>query len=156
MSNGLKDLLAEGYSIDIKDTSGLKSPKTIGRKKLIAKIDSIMKTNEMNMKTNAVKKEGTKYDSGKPRVDLLPTKGLVEIAKVLDFGSKKYDAHNWRKGINYSRVYSALQRHLMTWNDGETVDPETGINHLAHAGCNILFLLEFASTHPEKDDRYKK
>jgi hypothetical protein len=100
--------------------------------------------------------EGTKHDNGKPTTSLLPSKPLLEIAKVLDFGAKKYDAHNWRKGIKYSRVLSAAQRHLMAWNDGQTIDPETGITHLAHAACNLLFLLEYElSGKIEFDDRHK-
>ena len=40
-------------------------------------------------------------------------------------------------------------------NDGEDKDPESGLSHLAHAACCIMFLLEFEKTHPELDDRYK-
>lgn len=103
-------------------------------------------------------KEGAKYDDGKPRMDLLPSDPMKEVAKVLTFGAKKYAAHNWRKGINYSRVYAGLQRHLSAWNDNDTTDPETGLNHLAHAACCLMFLLEY-ELNPTKygkfDDRYK-
>lgn len=34
--------------------------------------------------------EGLKYDTGKPRTDLLPTDALLEVALVLDYGAKKY------------------------------------------------------------------
>jgi hypothetical protein len=101
--------------------------------------------------------EGTKYDSGKPTTALLPSKPLLEIAKVLDYGAKKYEPHNWRKGISYTRVLSAAQRHLLAWNDGESVDPETNLSHIAHAACNLLFLLEYELTNMKQfDDRNKK
>lgn len=101
--------------------------------------------------------QGTKYDNGKPTTSLLPSKPLLEIAKVLDYGAKKYAPHNWRKGIKYSRVLSAAQRHLMAWNDGEDLDPETNISHLAHAACNILFLLQYElSDKIDFDDRHHK
>lgn len=85
---------------------------------------------------------------------LLSTTALTSIARVLQFGAKKYDSHNWRKGLAWSRVYDALQRHLTAWNDGEDPDPETGLSHLAHAGCCIMFLLEYEVTHRDLDDRY--
>lgn len=33
---------------------------------------------------------GTKHDAGKPRADLLPPDALLEVARVLDYGAKKY------------------------------------------------------------------
>lgn len=98
---------------------------------------------------------GVKFDAGKPRMSLLPAHPLTEIAKVLTFGAQKYEAHNWRKGFDYSRVMDALQRHLHAWNEGEDIDPESGLSHLAHAGCNILFLLEFERRGTGNDDRFK-
>ena len=100
--------------------------------------------------------KGKKFDEGKLRVDLLPTEALFEVAKVLTFGVGKYGAHNWRQGIEWSRVYAAAQRHMMKWNSGETYDEETGINHLAHACTNLLFLLTYAKTNEDLDDRYKE
>lgn len=98
---------------------------------------------------------GIKHDEEKPRVDLLPTTPLLEIAKVLGFGAKKYDAHNWRGGIEYSRLIGAALRHILAYNDGEDKDPESGLSHLAHAGCCILFLLEQEAKGTGLDDRYK-
>lgn len=98
---------------------------------------------------------GKKFDQKKVRTDLLAPKALVEIAKVMGFGAEKYGAQNWREGLAWSRVYAAVQRHLLAWSDGETNDPETGLSHLAHASCGLMFLLEYAQTHPELDDRYK-
>ena len=98
--------------------------------------------------------EGTKYDDNKIRMELLSSEALIKIAEVMTFGAKKYDSHNWRKGIKWSRIYGASQRHLVAWIAGEDKDPETGISHLAHAGCCIMFLLEFEKTHKELDDRY--
>ena len=101
--------------------------------------------------------EGTKYDAGKPTTSLLPSQPLLEIAKVLDYGAKKYEAHNWTKGIKYSRVLSAAQRHMLAWNEGESLDPESKLSHLAHAACNLLFLLDYeARNMVEFDDRRKK
>ena len=55
---------------------------------------------------------GLKYDNEKPRMDLLDFDALEGLSKVLTFGANKYAAHNWRKGISYSRLTAAMLRHL--------------------------------------------
>lgn len=97
--------------------------------------------------------EGAKSDQGKVGVHLLPSDPLIEIAKVLDFGAKKYAAYNWTKGIKWSRVFAASLRHMWAWFKGEDRDPESGLSHLAHAGCCILFLLQYELTRRSFDDR---
>lgn len=87
---------------------------------------------------------GMKFDTGKPRFSLVPVSALNEVIKVLELGAQKYAENNWQKveGAR-GRYYNAAYRHLTAWFDGEKKDPETGINHLAHVGCNVLFLLWF-------------
>lgn len=99
---------------------------------------------------------GVKYDEGKEPVDLIPYEALVEIAKVLDFGAKKYKRANWAGGIKYSRLLAASMRHLGKYNSGEDIDSETGISHIAHAACNLVFLLWMAKNRPDMDDRWIK
>jgi hypothetical protein len=96
-----------------------------------------------------------KGDGGKPRTDLLPPVPLLRIAEVLGYGARKYAPHNWRKGADWGRIYAALVRHLFAWLDGEDLDPETGMSHLAHAGCEMLFLLEITEKGIGTDDRWK-
>jgi hypothetical protein len=93
--------------------------------------------------TTQVSASGLKSDAGKLGTHLLPTAPLEAIARVLDFGAAKYAPNNWRKGLAYSRVYGAVLRHLWAWWRGEDNDRETGLPHLAHAGCEILFLLDY-------------
>jgi len=97
---------------------------------------------------------GTKHDQHKIRMELLSPIALEKIAQVLTFGAQKYADHNWRKGIKWSRVLGAALRHLFAWARGEDKDPETGLSHLAHAGCCIMFLLEYELTHKNLDDRF--
>ena len=96
---------------------------------------------------------GTKHDKDKNKVELLPVDALSAIAEILTSGAKKYDARNWEKGMEWSRPYGALLRHLWAWWDGENKDPETGKSHLWHAGCNMLFLIAFEKRATGKDDR---
>ena len=86
---------------------------------------------------------GIKYDSEKPKMNLLPPKAIVEVAKVLTFGAEKYDAENWRKLDDLQNRYTAgALRHIFAHMDGEKLDPETGLSHMAHALCCLLFKLE--------------
>ena len=87
--------------------------------------------------------EGTKFDDGKLPLDLWSPDAIEETAKVLAFGANKYEPYNWAKGIKYSRVFSALLRHLWAFWRRERYDRETGIHHLAHAMCCLMFLLHY-------------
>lgn len=107
------------------------------------------------MKESKQTSAGLKYDAGKPSIGLIDQYALWELAKVLDYGKHKYDAHNWRKGIQWQRTIDAALRHVLAFNGGEDFDPESGLPHLAHAMCNLMFLLNFTETHPELDDRHK-
>lgn len=98
--------------------------------------------------------EALKYDKDKVPLELLAPTALTEIAKVLQFGAKKYSAHNWRKGMNWSRLLGAALRHLFAYIRGEDKDPETGLSHLAHLGCCVMFLLEYQLLGLGTDDRY--
>lgn len=97
-----------------------------------------------------------KFDENKPPLDLIPTKALEEIAKVLDFGAQKYGRFNWAKGgFKYSRLVAAAMRHLNAYNGGESKDKETNLSHIAHACCCLLFLLEQEQRGFGQDDRHK-
>lgn len=88
---------------------------------------------------------GLRYNGEKLRYDLLPTDATAELVKVLTYGSKKYAARNWERGQIWSIPYASCMRHLSAWHSGEDVDPESGLLHLAHAACNLFFLLAFQS-----------
>jgi hypothetical protein len=96
-----------------------------------------------------------KFDTNKLPLNLLSTEAMNQTAAVLAFGAEKYAAHNWRAGFAWSRPLAAAMRHITAFNDGEDRDPESGLSHLAHAACCIMFLLEFEKTHQHLDDRYK-
>jgi hypothetical protein len=99
--------------------------------------------------------EGRKDDSDKLPWDLLPGDAVEEIVKVLDFGAKKYAPHNWSKGMAWSRPFAALMRHMWAWWGGQDKDPETGLSHLSHAGCCVLFLLAYEKRKVGTDDRMR-
>ena len=98
---------------------------------------------------------GIKHDQEKADMSLLSPIAMLRIAEVMTFGKKKYSAHNWRGGFIWSRPAAAAIRHIFAWLGGEDKDPETGLSHLAHCACCLMFLLEFETTKPELDDRFK-
>jgi hypothetical protein len=98
-------------------------------------------------------KEGVKLDSGKLPIHLYAFDALEETTKVLDFGARKYSERNWELGMKWSRVFSALLRHLFAWWAKRGTDPETGLSHLAHASCCLMFLLAYELRGVGQDDR---
>lgn len=99
-------------------------------------------------------KGGVKYDQGKTRLDLFPPDALFAISEVLTFGANKYKDRNWEAGMNWSRPFGALMRHMWAWWKGEGHDPETGMSHLWHAGCCIIFLIAYEMRGIGADDRH--
>jgi hypothetical protein len=99
---------------------------------------------------------GIKHDNGKPRISLIPREALEGAAKALTFGANKYNAHNFKKGIEYSRLVDAVMRHLIAWVDGEDNDFESGLSHLDHALASLSMLKYMEVNKTEMDDRYKK
>lgn len=100
--------------------------------------------------------EFLKNDTGKPQFELLPFDLLSDVNMVLQHGKSKYGECNWMKkeGFKMSRCYNALLRHMFAfWIKHEDNDPETGISHLAHAMCNLLFLVYHFKNNKEADDR---
>ena len=89
-------------------------------------------------------RQGRKYDNGKPRWDLLPFNELEEVVKVLTEGAKKYDDDNWKHVPQArQRYFAAAMRHMKTWWTGGRNDPEDDLHLLAHAVCDLLFLMWF-------------
>jgi len=84
---------------------------------------------------------GKKFDNEKPRMDLLPMDALLEIAKVMTFGAKKYGERNWEEGIDPQRFRGAILRHDAAYEMGEIKDPESGFSHTAHKACSALMEL---------------
>lgn len=94
-----------------------------------------------------------KQDGGKPRMDLLAPEFLTGTAEVLGFGAAKYAERNWEKGMSWGRCFGALERHLWAWWGGEATDRETGMSHLHHAACCLMFLAAYESRQIGTDDR---
>jgi hypothetical protein len=83
-----------------------------------------------------------KFDSGKLEYDMFPNSVLEDAIKVMMYGAytKGYSKNNWMLCEDINRYYNALRRHTEAWRAGETLDPESGLPHLSHALCNLVFM----------------
>lgn len=99
---------------------------------------------------------GTKHDDGKVDYTYLEPEFMEGIARVFMFGAGKYGRHNYKAGMQWSRVFSALMRHMWKWWRGEMLDPETGESHLFHAGCCLAMLVYYEQHKVGEDNRYVK
>lgn len=96
-------------------------------------------------------KGGRKFDGGKLQYGLLPPLALREVVSVLTYGAEKYEPDNWRRVPDGPRRYfDAAQRHLWAYKKGEIADPETNVNHLAHAICCLMFMLDLDESEYEE------
>ncbi len=95
---------------------------------------------------------GRKDDRDKLRWSLVPWGQMTAVVRVLKFGADKYGEGNWKNLSDFrTRYFDAALRHLMAWNEGESVDPDTGESHLAHAVCCLLFLMWKDATGGKKE-----
>lgn len=107
---------------------------------------------DFSIKVN-VTEQGVKHDQGKPDLSHI-TYELVEcVARVREFGAKKYARNNWKKGFKYTRSCAAALRHIFKYLGGEDNDPESGLSHIGHAICCLEHLLHDSLYRPENDDR---
>jgi hypothetical protein len=84
-----------------------------------------------------------KSDNGKPKCRLVPSEIVRCIARVREYGLKKYgSAESWQK-VEVERYQDAMYRHLLAYIENPTgKDEESGLPHLWHIACNVAFLCE--------------
>lgn len=85
----------------------------------------------------------------KTPLGLIPPHAMEQTAWAHKLGAEKYGPFNWRStGVCASTYVNAMMRHLNAWRDGEDLDPESGISHLAHiaCSCNILMDADYCGT----------
>lgn len=91
---------------------------------------------------------------GKIPFEFIPLRTLTGAARVLQHGAAKYGRKNWRKDkIMASTYQGAIMRHLSAYYEGETVDPDSGCNHLSHIIANCMVMLDATYEETLIDDR---
>ncbi|MBV6514176.1 MAG: hypothetical protein FMNOHCHN_03766 [Ignavibacteriaceae bacterium] len=98
-----------------------------------------------------------KHDSGKPDLALIPKEALIHEAYAYMDGLKKYGRYEYRQngGLEYSRLTSAVMRHILAWLHGEEYAPDSGVHHLGHARAGLGMLLDYLENGIGIDDRRK-
>ena len=96
---------------------------------------------------------GLRYDSNKPRYDLIPPDALDALATLYLEGAKKYDERNWERGMKWGKVFGPLMRHAWAFWRGDRYDKETGTHHMISAAWNCIALYVYDKRGLGEDDR---
>lgn len=83
-----------------------------------------------------------KYNSDKPRVELIPTDPMEKIAEAYSIGIAKYEINSWRKGFPFTDLIGAAKRHLHDLQEGRDLDEDSGCLAAAQVIWNMLSLLQ--------------
>lgn len=68
-----------------------------------------------------------------------PLAGLDRAIAIMEHGALKYGLNNWQAMADWDRYESAGDRHLGQYLAGQKLDKDSGLEHLAHWQCNVLF-----------------
>jgi hypothetical protein len=107
-------------------------------------------------------KTGLRFDAGKRRVDLFPMDAFDGTCDVLTYGATKkrgpegnpYGPRNWEGGLKWiEQCMGPLLRHISAFMQGEDIDPESGLPHTDHMGCDVAFLQAMYKRRKDLDDR---
>lgn len=125
--------------------------------------------------------EGRRYNNGKLEWNLIDFKQLEDQVRVLMYGAHKYTIYegpegpikgseistqeaaslpvlssgkdNWKGGLSLRDCADSMLRHYFAFMSGEDNDPESGLPHLGHIGCNLMFMTYIMKNQPGRDDR---
>lgn len=112
---------------------------------------------ELYVKPVVDKKESNPKEaigSIKLNYSLVPDSLVTYACQAYSEGAYKYGAYNWRyAGVKASTYYSALNRHIRKWWNGEDFDPKTKVHHLANAIACLGIILDARVCGKLDDDR---
>jgi len=98
----------------------------------------------------------TALGQAKPRLSDTPTESIKQLGLVHSMGAAKYGAFNWREhNVSATVYYDAAMRHLMAYFDGQDLDPESGLLHLAHVMACASILIDAKKNKTLNDNRPK-
>lgn len=117
--------------------------------------------------------KGLRFNSEKPRYDLIEPFAQLQKAQIFTKGARKYAPHNWLRGMSWSSMLASAKRHIAAFEMGQDYDidpncPEckqgqrtgewvcknhTGELHVAQAAWNLDGLTSFYKWYPQGDDR---
>lgn len=79
---------------------------------------------------------------------------MAEIGVAMLEGAAKYGRHNYRAvGVRSSVYYDGTMRHLMSWWEGEDLDPDSQMSHITKAITSLVVLRDAMLQGMVTDDR---
>jgi hypothetical protein len=93
---------------------------------------------------------------GKPQLSLIPFQSLAKIADVRKFGVNKYGDDTCWKTVAQKDFLDATLRHVFKHLSGDTIDPESGLEHLAHAATSLILAMSVDEVQLEKEGYYNQ
>ena len=93
----------------------------------------------------------------KAPMSVVPANVMAEVGVAMLEGAAKYGRHNYRDvGVQASVYYDATMRHLMSWWEGEDLDPDSGLSHITKAIASLTVLRDAMMQVRVRDDRPPK
>ncbi len=79
---------------------------------------------------------------------------IMELGVAMLEGARKYGRHNYRiSNVRASVYYDAAMRHLISWFEGEDIDPDSGMSHIIKAIASLAVLRDAQINDCLVDDR---
>jgi hypothetical protein len=79
---------------------------------------------------------------------------IAEIGVAMLEGATKYGRHNYRAvGVRSSVYYDATMRHIISWWEGEDIDPDSEMHHITKAITSLVVLRDAMIQNKVEDDR---
>lgn len=111
------------------------------------------------MEESKIKQSNPKDAIGIKKVPMstVSSQVVLEMGLAMMEGACKYRRHNYRAiGVRASVYYDATMRHLMSWYEGEDIDPDSGLNHIIKAMSSLMVLRDGMINDKWVDDRPPK
>lgn len=90
----------------------------------------------------------------KAPLSVVPMGVVAELGVAMLEGASKYGRHNYRGvGVRASVYFDATMRHLISWWEGEDIDPDSGMSHITKAIASLTVLRDAMLHGKCTDDR---
>lgn len=97
------------------------------------------------------------FGDAKVPLHVVPKPALYWQALAHAHGAMKYGAHNWRvSGVRATTYLNAAKRHLDLYEEGQLLDSESGLPHLAHVAACVNIIMDAMARGKLNDDRPPK
>lgn len=90
----------------------------------------------------------------KAPLSTVPMGVVAECGVAMLEGASKYGRHNYRAvGVRASVYFDATMRHLLSWWEGQNIDPDSGLSHITKAIVSLIVLRDAQMQGKCTDDR---